>query len=64
MFPKLLIALAISVAAAFIPQTAVYAIWIFFIAVVVAFVIEGVRIVPQQTALVIERFGRDRKSVV
>jgi regulator of protease activity HflC (stomatin/prohibitin superfamily) len=58
MFPKLLIALAISVAAAFIPQTAVYAIWIFFIAVVVAFVIEGVRIVPQQTALVIERFGR------
>ena len=58
MFPKLLIALAISVAAAFIPQTAVYAVWIFFIAVVVAFVIEGVRIVPQQTALVIERFGR------
>jgi len=58
MFPKLLIALAVSVAAAFVPQTAPYAIWIFVIAVVVVFVIEGVRIVPQQTAFVIERFGR------
>jgi len=58
MFPKLLIAIAVSVAAAFVPQTAPYAIWIFVIAVVVAFVIEGVRIVPQQTAFVIERFGR------
>jgi regulator of protease activity HflC (stomatin/prohibitin superfamily) len=58
MFPKLLIAIAVSVAAAFVPQTAPYAIWIFVIAVVVAFVIEGVRIVPQQTAFVVERFGR------
>jgi regulator of protease activity HflC (stomatin/prohibitin superfamily) len=58
MFPKLLVALALSVAAAFIPHTAPYAIWIFVIALVVAFVIEGVRIVPQQTAFVIERFGR------
>jgi len=58
MFPKLLIAIAVSVAAAFVPQTAPYAIWIFVIAVVVAFVIEGVRIVPQQTAFMVERFGR------
>jgi regulator of protease activity HflC (stomatin/prohibitin superfamily) len=58
MFPKLLIALAVSIAAAFVPQTAPYAIWIFVIALGVAFVIEGVRIVPQQTAFVIERFGR------
>jgi regulator of protease activity HflC (stomatin/prohibitin superfamily) len=58
MFPKLLIALAVSIAAAFVPQTAPYAIWIFVIALTVAFVIEGVRIVPQQTAFVIERFGR------
>jgi len=58
MFPKLLIALAVSVAAAFVPQTAPYAIWIFVIAVVVVFVIEGVRIVPQQHAIVVERFGR------
>ena len=58
MFPKLLIAIAVSVAAAFVPQTAPYAIWIFVVAVVVVFVIEGVRIVPQQSAFVVERFGR------
>lgn len=58
MFPKLLVALAVSIAAAFFPATERYAVWIFFIAMVVVFVIEGVRIVPQQTALVVERFGR------
>ncbi|MGW8270278.1 MAG: SPFH domain-containing protein [Burkholderiales bacterium] len=58
MFPKLLIAIALSVAAAFVPQTAPYAIWIFIVAVVVVFIIEGVRIVPQQMAFVVERFGR------
>jgi len=58
MFPKLLIAIAVSVAAAFVPQTAPYAIWIFIVAVVVVFIIEGVRIVPQQMAFVVERFGR------
>ncbi|MCG6951891.1 MAG: paraslipin [Betaproteobacteria bacterium] len=58
MFPKLLIAIALSVAAAFVPQTAPYAIWILIVAVVVVFIIEGVRIVPQQMAFVVERFGR------
>jgi len=58
MLIKLVIALAISIAAAFVPATAPYAVWIFLIAVVVAFVIEGVRIVPQQHAFVIERLGR------
>ena len=58
MFAKLLIALAVSIAAAFIPATEQYAVWIFFIALVVAFVIEGVRIVPQQSAYVVERLGR------
>jgi regulator of protease activity HflC (stomatin/prohibitin superfamily) len=58
MLIKLIIALAISIAAAFLPATAPYAPWIFLIAVVVAFVIEGVRIVPQQHAYVIERLGR------
>jgi regulator of protease activity HflC (stomatin/prohibitin superfamily) len=33
-------------------------VWIFFIAVIVAFVVEGVRIVPQQFAYVIERLGK------
>jgi len=58
MLIKLIIALAISVAAAFLPATEPYAVWIFLIAVVVAFVIEGVRIVPQQHAFVVERLGR------
>jgi regulator of protease activity HflC (stomatin/prohibitin superfamily) len=58
MFVKLLIALAVSIAAAFFPATERYAVWIFFIALVVAFVIEGVRIVPQQSAFVVERLGR------
>src|SRR3990172_2829332 len=67
MFTKLIIAVAVSIAAAFFPATERYAVWIFFIAVVVAFVIEGVRIVPQQFAYVVERLGKfhavpDRKS--
>jgi regulator of protease activity HflC (stomatin/prohibitin superfamily) len=58
MFIKLIIAVAVSIAAAFFPATERYAVWIFFIALVVAFVIEGVRIVPQQFAYVVERLGK------
>ncbi|MBI4005924.1 MAG: SPFH/Band 7/PHB domain protein [Gammaproteobacteria bacterium] len=58
MFIKLLIAFVISIAAWFFPLTKDYAVWIFFIAVVAIFVIEGVRIVPQQQAWVVERLGR------
>jgi regulator of protease activity HflC (stomatin/prohibitin superfamily) len=55
---KLVAAVIVSVAAAFIPATEKFAVWIFFLAVIVAFVIEGVRIVPQQHAFVVERLGR------
>ncbi len=58
MFIKLIIALAIGIASAFIPATERFAIGIFILAVAVVFVIEGVRIVPQQYAYVVERFGR------
>jgi regulator of protease activity HflC (stomatin/prohibitin superfamily) len=58
MFVKLVIALVVAIAAAFVPATEKYAVWIFLIAVVVAFIIEGVRIVPQQYAFVVERLGR------
>jgi len=58
MLAKLIIALVVSIAAAFFPATEAYAVWIFVIAVVVVFVLEGVRIVPQQSAYVVERFGR------
>jgi regulator of protease activity HflC (stomatin/prohibitin superfamily) len=58
MLGKLIIALVVSIAAGFIPATQAYAVWIFFIAVIVVFVIEGVRIVPQQHAWVVERLGK------
>ena len=58
MFTKLIIAVVLTAITAFIPATSSYAVWVFFIAVIVAFVIEGVRIVPQQFAYVVERFGR------
>jgi len=58
MFTKLIVAVILAVVTAAIPETRGYAVWVFFIAVVVAFVIEGVRIVPQQFAYVVERLGR------
>ncbi len=58
MFWKLAVAVAFAIGASFVPALAGYWIWILFIGVVIAFVIEGVRIVPQQSAWVIERLGR------
>src|SRR5574341_436496 len=58
MFWKLAVAVAAAVAASFVPVLSNYWFWILLLGVVIAFVIEGVRIVPQQSAWVIERFGR------
>jgi regulator of protease activity HflC (stomatin/prohibitin superfamily) len=58
MLGKLIVAIILTVITGAIPETRGYAVWVFFIAVVVAFVIEGVRIVPQQSAYVVERLGR------
>ena len=58
---KLIIALIVSIFAWFFPLTQDYAVWIFLIAVTVIFVVEGVRIVPQQQAWVVERLGRFHK---
>ena len=58
MFWKLAIAVAAAVAASFIPVLSKYWFWILLLGVVIAFVIEGVRIVPQQSAWVVERLGR------
>ena len=55
---KLAIAVAAAVAASFVPVLANYWFWVLLLGVVIAFVIEGVRIVPQQSAWVVERFGR------
>ena len=58
MFFKLIIALIVSIAAWFVPLTQDFAVWIFLLAVMVIFVMEGVRIVPQQSVWVVERLGK------
>lgn len=58
MLSKLIIAIVLSVLTYALPETRSYTLWVFFIAVVAAFVVEGVRIVPQQFAYVVERLGR------
>ncbi len=58
MFPKLIVAIVLTAITGAIPETRGYAVWVFFIAVVAAFVVEGVRIVPQQFAYVVERLGK------
>jgi regulator of protease activity HflC (stomatin/prohibitin superfamily) len=58
MFWKLVIAVIAGVGAYFVPPLSKYWLWILFLGVFVAFVIEGVRIVPQQSAWVIERLGK------
>jgi len=58
MFWKLALAVAAAVAASFVPGLSGYWGWVLVIGVAVAFVIEGVRIVPQQSAWVVERLGR------
>jgi regulator of protease activity HflC (stomatin/prohibitin superfamily) len=58
MFWKLGAAVVAAVVASFVPVLSNYWFWILLLGVVIAFVIEGVRIVPQQSAWVVERLGR------
>ena len=58
MFWKLAVAVAAAVAASILPGLSPYWPWVLVLGVAVAFVIEGVRIVPQQSAWVVERLGR------
>jgi regulator of protease activity HflC (stomatin/prohibitin superfamily) len=58
MFVKLIVAVVLAGATFALTRTPSYAVWVFLIAAVVAFVLEGVRVVPQQSAFVVERFGR------
>jgi len=58
MFWKLAAAVAAAVIASQVPGLASYWFWVLVIGVLVAFVVEGVRIVPQQSAWVVERLGR------
>ena len=58
MFGKLIVVAVLTVAAYLTPGMRVFSGWILFLGVIIAFVIEGVRIVPQQYAYVVERLGR------
>ena len=58
MFVKLIIALIVSVAAFAWKGTSVFSIGVALLAFFIAFVVEGVRVVPQQHAWVVERLGK------
>jgi regulator of protease activity HflC (stomatin/prohibitin superfamily) len=58
MFWKTAIAVIVTVAAALLFHSTPVTIAVFFIAMIVVFIFEGVRIVPQQSAWVIERLGK------
>ena len=60
---KLGLAVILAVIAAVIPALSSYWPWVLVLGVVVAFIIEGVRIVPQQSAWVVERLGRFRGTL-
>jgi regulator of protease activity HflC (stomatin/prohibitin superfamily) len=58
MFWKLAAAVVAAIVASQVPGLQHYWGWVLVLGVVIAFVIEGVRIVPQQSAWVVERLGR------
>jgi len=58
MFWKTLIAIVLTVAAAWLTHSAVATVATFLVAMIVVFIFEGVRIVPQQNAWVVERLGK------
>ena len=58
MFWKIAVAIVLTVVAAYLTHSAVATIATFLVAMMVVLIIEGVRIVPQQNAWVIERLGK------
>ena len=58
MFWKLIVAAIVTIVAALLTKSTTLTIGVFVIAVIVVFVFEGVRIVPQQQAWVIEYLGK------
>ena len=58
MFVKLIIAVVLGVSAGFMMQSPTAALGVFLAAFFVALIVEGVQIVPQQNAWVVERLGK------
>ena len=63
MLVKLVVAIALAAVTLAITRTPSYAVYVFLLAAAAAFVLEGVRVVPQQSAFVIERFGRFHQTL-
>ena len=63
MFWKVLVAFILAIAAAFTTQSVGVTIATFLIAMIVVFIVEGVRVVPQQNAWVVERLGKFHESL-
>jgi regulator of protease activity HflC (stomatin/prohibitin superfamily) len=64
MFWKVLVAAVLSIAAAFLTQSVGITIATFLIAMIVVVIIEGIRVVPQQNAWVVERLGKFHESLL
>src|SRR3954471_8080882 len=58
MFWKTIIAVLVAVAIAWVTKSPTATIATFLVAMVIVFIFEGVRIVPQQNAWVVERLGK------
>jgi regulator of protease activity HflC (stomatin/prohibitin superfamily) len=58
MLPKIIVAVVLTILAYILEETRPYAAYVFVLVLAMVFVIEGVRIVPQQDAWVVERLGK------
>ncbi len=63
MFAKMIVAVILAAAAGFMTQSPGAAVGVFLAAFFIALIIEGVRIVPQQNAWVVERLGKFHASL-
>ncbi len=63
MLPKLVIVVVLSIVIATIAQTRMFAIPFFVLALAAVIVFEGVRVVPQQEAWVVERLGKFHETL-
>ena len=63
MFWKVLVAFILAIAAAFLTQSIGITVATFLIAMIVVLIVEGIRVVPQQNAWVVERLGKFHETL-
>jgi len=64
MFWKVLVAAILSIAAAFLTQSVGITVATFLIAMIEVVIVEGIRVVPQQNAWVVERLGKFHETLL